>query len=114
MFYGLSQCRSAFYSIFYGLNQCRSAFCSMFYGLSHSRSVWIYFITNRRKVCIPFPDPHRGTADATLEVSSVENPELTVMPLKPGVGQNIAVHVTHTAWNSGPFTFIFFHSLPTF
>ena len=45
------------------------------------------------------------TADAEISVPSVENPELTnVLPLKPGVGQNIAVHASPTARN-------FFHVL---
>ena len=41
-----------------------------------------------------------GTADAKNKVPSVENPELTnVLPLKPGVGQNLAVHALSTARN---------------
>ena len=37
-----------------------------------------------------------GLADAEVVVPSVETPELTsVFPLKPGVGQNIAMH----AWS---------------
>ena len=43
-----------------------------------------------------------GTADADIvKVSSVESPELTdVLPLKPGVGQNIALLASPTARNS--------------
>ena len=36
--------------------------------------------------------------DAEIKVPSVENPELTnVLPVKPGVGQNIAMHAYPTA-----------------
>ena len=46
-------------------------------------------------------DPQWGTVDAKIKVPSVENPELTdVLPLKPGVGQIIAMHASHTARNS--------------
>ena len=38
--------------------------------------------------------------DAEIEVSSVENPEMTdVLPLNPGVGQNIATHASLIARN---------------
>ena len=38
--------------------------------------------------------------DADIMVPSVENPELTkALPLKPGVGQNIAVHAVPAARN---------------
>ena len=44
--------------------------------------------------------PHLLTVDAEINVCSVENPELTnVLPLKPGGGQNIAMHALHTARN---------------
>ena len=37
-------------------------------------------------------------ADAEIKVPSVENPELTnSLPLKPGAGQNIAMHALTTA-----------------
>jgi len=39
---------------------------------------------------LPSKPLHRGTADAEMKVPSVESPELRqVLPLKPGVGQNI-------------------------
>ena len=50
-------------------------------------------------------DPQWGTVDAEMKVPSVENPELmNVLPLKPGVGQNIAMYALLTARN-------FFHVL---
>ena len=39
----------------------------------------------------------KSPADAEIEVSSVENSELKVLPLKPGVGQYIAIHATPIA-----------------
>ena len=42
--------------------------------------------------------PQWGTADAEIKAHSVESPELTnVLPLKPGVGQNIASDASPTA-----------------
>ena len=39
-----------------------------------------------------------GTADVEISNPSVENPELTnVLPLRPGVGQNIATHAVSAA-----------------
>ena len=40
-----------------------------------------------------------GIVDTEIMVSSVVNPELTNAPLKPGVGQNIAMHASPTARN---------------
>ena len=41
--------------------------------------------------------------DAEIKVSSVENPELTtVFPLKPGLGQIIATHVSSISRNFLP------------
>lgn len=59
--------------------------------------------------------------DAEIEILSIENPELTnVLPLEPGVGENIATHASPIAEDffpvlilidiSGPFTFISFKS----
>ena len=46
-----------------------------------------------------------GTVDAEIKVPSVENPQLmNVLPLKPGVSQNIAMYALLTARN-------FFHVL---
>ena len=46
----------------------------------------------------PQTSQQRGTADADIQVRSVENPELTnVLSLKPGVGQIIAMHASPTA-----------------
>ena len=53
--------------------------------------------------------------DAEIKVPSVENAELNVLPLKPGVGPYIAIHATLIArdfffayfYPSGPFTCIF-------
>ena len=42
--------------------------------------------------------PQWGTADAQIKVPSAENLELScVLALKPGVGQNIAMHASPTA-----------------
>ena len=38
--------------------------------------------------------------DAEIKVLSGENTELNVLPLKPGVGQYIAIHATLTAGSS--------------
>ena len=39
--------------------------------------------------------PQWGTGDAEMKAPSVENSELTnVLPLKSGVGQNIAMHAS--------------------
>ena len=54
-------------------------------------------------------------ADAEIKVPLDENTELKVLPLRPGVGQYIAMHATLTArdffltnfYPSGPFTCFF-------
>ena len=47
-----------------------------------------------------FSLPQSGTADAEIKVPSDEILELTnILPLKPGVGQNIAIHASPTARN---------------
>ena len=51
-----------------------------------------------------------GIMDAEIMVSSVENPELTNAHLKPGVGQNIAMHALPCL--PSPFTFIFYMPSP--
>ena len=38
--------------------------------------------------------PQWGAADAEIKVPSGDNTELNVLPLKPGVGQYIAIHAT--------------------
>ena len=44
--------------------------------------------------------PKRGTTDAEIKAPSVEKPELTnILPLKPGVCQNIATDASPTAEN---------------
>ena len=44
--------------------------------------------------------PQRGTADTEMKPLSVENPELiNVLPLKPGICQNIAMDASLTAEN---------------
>ena len=62
-----------------------------------------------------FPVTRSGTLRTQkLRSPSAENPELTnVLPLKPGVGQNIAMHASPAATNFflvliSTFTFIFF------
>ena len=57
-----------------------------------------------------------------LKSHLVRTQSLNVLPLKPGVGQYIAIHVTLTArdfflayfYTSGPFTFIFSKTSPDF
>ena len=57
-----------------------------------------------------------------LKSHLVRTQSLNVLPLKPGVGQYIAIHATLTAgdfffayfYPSGPFTCIFSKPLPTF
>ena len=66
--------------------------------------------------------PQWGAADAEIKVPSGENTELKFLPLKPGVGQYVAIHATLTArdfflayfYPSGPFTFIYPKPLPIF
>ena len=66
--------------------------------------------------------PQWGAADAEIKVPSGENTELKVLPLKPGVGQYIAIHATLTArdfflayfYSSGPFNCIFSKTSPDF
>ena len=63
-----------------------------------------------------------GAADAEIKVPSGENTELKCSPIKPGVGQYIAIQATLTArdfffayfYPSGPFTCIFFKTSPDF
>ena len=60
-----------------------------------------------------FPSPQWGIFDAEIKVSSVETPEWRVLPLKPGVGQNTAIHASPRNFLlsnfslSRPFNFIF-------
>ena len=57
-----------------------------------------------------------------LKSHLVRTQSLNVLPLKPGVGQYIAIHATHTArdfflayfYPSGPFTCIFSKTSPNF
>ena len=66
--------------------------------------------------------PQWGAADAEIKVPSGENTELKRSPLKPGIGQSIAIHATLTArdfflayfYHSGPFTCIFSKTSPNF
>ena len=47
-----------------------------------------------------FVSPQRGTADAEIKVDSAESSKFPqVLPLMPGIGRNIAVHVSPTAKN---------------
>ena len=66
--------------------------------------------------------PQWGAAEAEIKVPPGENTELQVLPLKPGVGQYIAIRATLTArdfflaffYPSGSFTCIFPKPLPIF
>ena len=68
------------------------------------------------------PPPSSGELWTQIKVTSGENTELKVLPLKPGVGQYIAIHATLTASNfflvyfypSGPFICIFSKTCPDF
>ena len=72
--------------------------------------------------CLFLPTPQWGAVDAEIKVPSGENTELKRSPLKPGVGQYIAIHATLTArdfflayfYSSGPFTCIFSTPHPIF
>ena len=47
-----------------------------------------------------FVSPQRGTADAEINVDSAESSKFPqVLPLMPGIGRNVAVHVSPTAKN---------------
>ena len=47
-----------------------------------------------------FVSPQRGAADAEIKVHSAESSEFPqILPLMPGVGKNIDVHVSPTAKN---------------
>ena len=70
-----------------------------------------------------FNEPRGGELrDAEIKVQSVRLQSLKVLPLKPGVGQYIAIHATLTArdfflayfYTSGPFTCIFSKTSPNF
>ena len=55
----------------------------------------------KMKITSPAVFPLWGTEDSEIKVPSVENPELTnCLSLKPGVGQNIAMHASPTARNN--------------
>ena len=96
--------------------------------------IYIYLpIANNTQVqfCCPslppavlFVPPQWGAADAEIKVPSVrtQSLKLNVLPLKPGVGQYIAIHATLTArdffltyfYPSGPFICIFSQTTPFF
>ena len=68
---------------------------------------------------LPSKPLHRGTADAEMKVPSVESPELRqVLPLKPGVGQNIEyshacfAHFWNNFYLPAPFSFIYSRTSP--
>ena len=68
----------------------------------HQKQEAAVTVTKLRKYVRHFRFESRqwSTADAEIEVASVEKAELTnVLPLKPGVGQSIATHASSTARN---------------
>ena len=74
-------------------------FCLVFWGGRRRRFVWLCF-SLLLWICLPLYYPQWDTVDAEINVSSVENSELWIaLPLKTGVGENIATHVSCTAWN---------------
>ena len=50
--------------------------------------------------CPLFRSLQWAAADSEIKVPSVENTELKVLPLKPGVGQYITIHAMPTARES--------------
>ena len=92
---------------FFYLLSCSSAYssCSSFF-LLMAHSLLFFFFSSRKK----------------LKSHLVRTQSLNVLPLKSGVGQNIAIHTTLTAKNfflayfypSGPFTCIFSKTSPNF
>ena len=66
--------------------------------------------------------PLWGTADAEMKHPSVENPDLKVLPFKPGAGLYIALRATPTTgdfflakfYPSGPFTCVLSKTSPEF
>ena len=72
-------------------------------------------------LCVAFSPSSRSGELRTQKLKShlVRTQSLNVLPLKPGVGQYVAIHATLTARNfflanfypSGPFTCIFFQNL---
>ena len=71
-------------------------FIFLLFVLIHSGSFFLPF------VCYTFfffsDDWQSGTTEAEIKVPSVENPELAnVLPLNPGICQNIATHASPTA-----------------
>ena len=84
------------------------------------------FCADSYSVTVPSPVlrqwDEKKTPDAEIIVPSGENTSLNILPLKPGVGQYIAIHATFTArdfflayfYPSGPFTRIFSKTSPDF
>ena len=66
--------------------------------------------------------PQWGAADAEIKSHLMRTQSLNILPLKPGVGQYIAIHATLTArdfflayfYTSGPFNCFFFQNLSRF
>ena len=46
---------------------------------------------------IPLKSPECGTADAEIKDASVDQQSSKVLPIEPGVGQNISLHASPTA-----------------
>ena len=82
-----------------GLHLCSPSFGDH-YPFSHS--------SVRSSLNPPTYRPASGTADAELKVPFAENSEkLKVLSLKPGVGEDIALHALHTAMNAVLLVFAF-------
>ena len=70
----------------------------------------------------PHNPPQCGAVDQKLKSYLVRTQSLNILPLKPGVGQYIAIHATLTArdfflayfYPSNPFTSIFSKTSPDF
>ena len=82
---------------------------------------WFYSPVDKLRISLVFP---RSGELRTQKLKShlVRTQSLNVLPLKPGVGQYIAIHATLTArdfflayfYTSGPFTCIFSKTSPDF
>ena len=76
--------------------------CSLdwIFGIAHTDNMIFYHCCLCVCVCVEpsaFISPQWGAADAEIKSHLVRTQSLNVLPLKPGVGQYIAIHATLTA-----------------
>ena len=80
----------------------------------------LFYRLTQRRLFEPLDSPSGQLLTQKLKSHLVRTQNLNVLPLKPGIGQSIAIHATLTARNfflayfypSGPFTCIFPKPLP--